>query len=149
METGSLQLHRLVQTILRAQSAAEEAEAAVRLVVPPDPWDNPSTWPEWRQLLPHALTATDVGRALDDAGDDVAWLLNVAATYLQTRGEPAARRLNEDTLARRRGVLGDEHPNTLTSAGNLAADLRALGQHEAARQLDEDTETRRRRASGI
>ncbi|MGH3800279.1 MAG: tetratricopeptide repeat protein, partial [Pseudonocardiaceae bacterium] len=55
-----------------------------------------------------------------------------------------ARRLNEDTLARRRRVLGEEHPDTLTSASNL----RALGQHEAARQLDEDTETRRRRAAG-
>ena len=32
--------------------------------------------------------------------------------------------------------MGDGHPNTLTSAGNLVADLRALGQHEAARRLD-------------
>lgn len=49
-----------------------------------------------------------------------------------------ARELNEDTLARRR-VLGDDHPNTLTSAANLAADLKNLGEHQAARELDEDT----------
>ena len=41
-------------------------------------------------------------------------------------------------------MLGADHPLTLTSASHLAADLRALGQHEAANQLDEDTETRRR-----
>jgi Tetratricopeptide repeat len=59
----------------------------------------------------------------------------------------AARRLDEDTLARLHRVLGKDHPHTLASASNLVADLRALGQHEAAHQLDEDTETRRR-ASG-
>ncbi|MGH3899652.1 MAG: hypothetical protein ACRDTA_15700 [Pseudonocardiaceae bacterium] len=41
-------------------------------------------------------------------------------------------------------MLGEDHPHTLNSAKNLAADLRALGQHEVARQLDEDTATRRR-----
>ncbi|MGH8965929.1 MAG: FxSxx-COOH system tetratricopeptide repeat protein, partial [Actinomycetes bacterium] len=155
--TGSLQLHRLVQAILRARSAADAAEpdlavAAVRLLrvaVPPDPWNNPGTWPQWRRLLPHALTATDAGRALDDAADDVAWLLNETARYLLTRGEPmAGLPLIERALELRRGVLGEEHPDTLTSANNLAANLRALGQYEAARRLDEDTLTRRRRVLG-
>jgi hypothetical protein len=36
--------------------------------------------------------------------------------------------LDEDTLARSRRVLGEDHPITLASAGNLAADLRALGE---------------------
>jgi hypothetical protein len=45
-------------------------------------------------------------------------------------------------------VLGEDHPNTLTSASNLAADLHALGEHAAARQLNEDTLTRRRRVLG-
>ncbi|MGH3812965.1 MAG: tetratricopeptide repeat protein, partial [Pseudonocardiaceae bacterium] len=157
VETGSLQLHRLVQAILRARSAAEAAEpdlavAAVRLLraaVPPDPWNNLDTWPQWRRLLPHALTATDAGRALDDAGDDVALLLNEAASYLQTRGEPAASLpLFERALKLRRGVLGEEHPDTLTSASNLARNLGALGQYEAARRLNEDTLARRRRVLG-
>ena len=41
-----------------------------------------------------------------------------------------ARALDEDTLTRRRRVLGDDHPDTLTSANNLATDLAALGEHE-------------------
>ena len=44
--------------------------------------------------------------------------------YLQVRA------LDEDTLARRRRVLGDDHPDTVISAHNLAADLRALGESE-------------------
>ena len=157
VETDSLQLHRLVQAILRSRSAGEAAEpdmtvAAVRLLhatVPPDPWNNLGTWPQWRRLLPHRLAATDASRALDHAGDDVAWLLDKTATYLLTRGEPTTSLpLVERALEFRRGVLGKEHLDTLTSANSLAADLRALGQHEEAHQLDEDTETRRRRAAG-
>ncbi len=111
--------------------------------------EQPGTWPQWRQLLPHALTTTDAGRALDDAGDDVAWLLNAAAGYLLTRGEPAASLpLLERALKLRRRVLGEDHPHTLNSANNLAVNLRELGQYEAARRLDEDTLARRRRALG-
>jgi hypothetical protein len=55
----------------------------------------------------------------------------------------AARRLNEDTLARRRRVLGEDHPDTLTWASNLARGLSALGEHTAAQQLDEWIRTRR------
>jgi hypothetical protein len=60
----------------------------------------------------------------------------------------AARELEEDTLARRRRVLGQDHPSTLRSAGQLADDLRNLGEHQAARELEEDTLARRRRVLG-
>ena len=38
-----------------------------------------------------------------------------------------ARILDEDTLARRRRVLGTDHPHTQESERNLAAVLRKLG----------------------
>ncbi len=60
----------------------------------------------------------------------------------------AARELDEDTLARRRRLLGEDHPSTLTSASNLAVDLHDLGETQAARELDEDTLARRRRLLG-
>ena len=74
----------------------------------------------------------------------------------QPRHRPAARwvstsrpaHLDEDTLTRRRRVLGDDHPDTLTSASNLAVDLHALGEYQQARALDEDTLTRPRRVLG-
>jgi hypothetical protein len=40
----------------------------------------------------------------------------------------AARDLDQDTLDRRRRVLGQDHPDTLASAANLAIDLRELGE---------------------
>ncbi|MGV9249791.1 tetratricopeptide repeat protein, partial [Streptomyces sp. NPDC003710] len=59
-----------------------------------------------------------------------------------------ARTLGEDTLTRRRRVLGEDHPDTLITASNLAVRLAALGQSEEARTLGEDTLTRRRRVLG-
>ncbi len=59
-----------------------------------------------------------------------------------------ARQVTEDTLARRRRVLGEDHRATLASATSLANDLRALGEIQAARDLDEDTLARYRRVLG-
>ena len=48
----------------------------------------------------------------------------------------------------RRDRFGDDHPDTLTSASNLALNLFELGEYQQARALDEDTLTRRRRILG-
>ena len=45
-------------------------------------------------------------------------------------------------------LKGEDHPDTLTSASNLANDLRALGEVQAARDLDQDTLDRKRRVLG-
>ncbi|MEU4919198.1 tetratricopeptide repeat protein, partial [Streptomyces parvus] len=47
-----------------------------------------------------------------------------------------------------RRVLGEDHPDTLSTAFNLAIDLAELGRTEAARDLGEDTLARRRRVLG-
>jgi Tetratricopeptide repeat len=60
----------------------------------------------------------------------------------------ADRALDEDTLLRRRQVLGEDHPYTLQSATSLAIDLRLLGDLQTARELDEDTLNRKRRVLG-
>jgi len=59
-----------------------------------------------------------------------------------------SRHLDEDTLTRRRRVLGQDHPDTLSSASSSAYHLRVLGEYQAARELDEDTLARRRRVLG-
>ena len=40
----------------------------------------------------------------------------------------AAQQIGEDILTRRRRTHGDDHPDTLTSASNLAANLHELGE---------------------
>jgi hypothetical protein len=159
VESVTLTLHRLLAAILRTQPHHQQAlpilaVGLLRAAVPADdPWDNPlgwpAGWPAWRQLLPHVLVATNPHRTLTGAEQDVAWLLDRAGLYLQSRGEPAlAQPLFERAWDLRRSQLGDDHPDTLESASNLAGDLWELGQYERARQLGEDTLTRCRRALG-
>ena len=54
----------------------------------------------------------------------------------------------KDILARRRRILGDDHPRTLASASDLGTVLRELGDYQAALELDQDTLARRRRVLG-
>ena len=155
----SLQLHRLVQAILREDPTRSTpttkdlttlARRLLRAAVLAEPWNNPASWPAWRQLLPHVLAVTDLTHPPDpDDALEVAWLLNRAATYLLTRGEPRpARALFQRAHQLCSDTLGEEHPDTLASAGNLAAVLQALGEYQQARDLTEDTLTRCRRVLG-
>jgi tetratricopeptide (TPR) repeat protein len=147
VEPTTLTLHRLLAAILRTQPRQHQElpALAVRLLRAAAPAENPwdTAWPAWRQLLPHVLVATDPHRDLAGVEEDVAWLLNRAAKYLQSQGEPTpARPLFERARDLCRSLLGDDHPDTLKSASNLVADLWVLGQYERARQLGEDTLTR-------
>jgi Tetratricopeptide repeat len=69
---------------------------------------------------------------------DLAWLGEVER----------ARELGEDTLARSRRVLGEDHPVTLGCAANLSLDLRAAGLSAEAERLFADTISRYRKTLG-
>ncbi|MDQ3765642.1 MAG: FxSxx-COOH system tetratricopeptide repeat protein [Actinomycetota bacterium] len=155
VEPATVQLHRLLAAILRAQPHQQQdlptlAVRLLRAAVPADdPWDNPPVWPVWRQLLPHVLVATDPHRTLTGAEENVAWLLDRAAEYLRVRaGFAPARPLFEHALCLRRSMLGEDHPDTLDTAGSLSFNLWELGQYEPARQLAEDTLARCHRVLG-
>jgi tetratricopeptide (TPR) repeat protein len=157
IDADHLQLHRLVQAILRARmDGTTDTNEIGRTVLgllcratPADPRRNPATWPAWQQLLPHIFATTEPGRDLDPNRQDVAWLLDGAATYLHARGEPrTALPLVERAFQLYRQALGDDDPNTMSSANNLAFVLRALGQYKRARQLDKDNLVRFRRLLG-
>ena len=156
---NGIQLHRIPAALLRARSqesdattAASWAATVVRLLsetAPADVRTDPGGWPLWRQLLPHVLTAAGRDDALDGVPAEATRLLDRAATYLLTRGElQAALAEYERAYKVRRERLGDEHPDTLTSASNLALNLWWLGEFQRARVLDEETLTRRQRILG-
>ena len=92
----------------------DRGPAAATRRCPQDVWNNPAVWPRWQQLLPHVLAAVDPDRPLDDVPDEVSWLLDRAASYRQTRGEPrAALPLFERAYActvRRAGRRPPRHP---------------------------------------
>jgi tetratricopeptide (TPR) repeat protein len=154
-----IQLHRIPAALLRARSQATDVTAAagwaaivVRLLektAPDNVLFDPGGWPLWRRLLPHVLTAAGRDEALDAVPAEATGLLDQAATYLLTRGEVrAAVAVYERAYDVRRDTFGDDHPDSLTSASNLALNLFALGEYQRARALDENTLARRRRILG-
>ena len=156
---GGIQLHRIPAALLRARSQGSTGTAdggwaatVVRLLdrtAPGRVRSDPDGWPLWRRLLPHVLAAAARDAALDAVPADATRLLERAATFLLTRGEPlAAVAPFERAYGVRRDKFGDDHPDTLTSASNLALNLWYLGEFQRARALDEDTLTRRRRVLG-
>jgi hypothetical protein len=100
----------------------------------------------------HTLANRLYRQLYDRLGPDDGHALRAANTVARAMGhlgrQHEARELDEDTLARRRRILGGDHHETLISANNLAVDLRDLGDPRAARELDEDTLARKRRVLG-
>jgi tetratricopeptide (TPR) repeat protein len=152
-----IQLHRIPAALLRARSHGSDpakgwAATVVRLLdetAPDNVRIDPDGCPLWRLLLPHVLTAAGRDAALDTIPADATRLLNRAATYLLIRGDLlAAVAAYERAYDVRREKFGDDHPDTLTSASNLALNHCLLGEYQRARELDDNTLTRRRRILG-
>jgi tetratricopeptide (TPR) repeat protein len=150
-----LYVHRLLQAVVRAAEDADTERAwvatAVRLLRAgfPDRSSEVADWPECQRLLPHALVAADHGRRLDVESAGWLWLLHQVALYLRSRGQyRQALALYERALVGRKRVLGDHHPDTLTSLNDLADIRRSLGDFQGARQVFEQTSAARRRVLG-
>ena len=158
--TGTtLQTHRLVQALLRARlSAAEQtrtrraARELVATATPGDP-DDPASWPAYATITPHIQVLADL--TPDESADPntepepFRALLVAVTRYLRSSGQTnAGRHLGEAAHRRWARTLGDDHPDTLISANNLATSLWALGDLAGARALDEDTLARYRRMLG-
>jgi tetratricopeptide (TPR) repeat protein len=152
-----LQLHRLVQGALRRRYGisgdvgvtdrdSHPQSAAIRVLsagAPESIRGVPEAWPRWSVLLPHVLTATESAvPAMVSTGDAlalaVAWLLEAAASYLQTQGHfSGLKPLAERALSITEAVLGPDHPDVSIRLNNLALILRELGDPAAARPLAE------------
>jgi hypothetical protein len=79
--------------------------------------------------------------------EDHAALLHHVALHEAFRGDSrSARDVHEQVLDARRRLLGDGHPDTLSSMNNLAETLRGQGDLEGARDLHEQALDARRRA---
>ncbi|MFE4696377.1 NB-ARC domain-containing protein, partial [Streptomyces sp. NPDC056738] len=114
-------IHRLVQTVLRHSLTTapdtyppgrQEAERLAREAMP----DQDSDITRWESLLPHlfALAATTAPHLPTSA--QTADTYRDAAQYLSRQGRDAhAIPLHTATVARCEQVLGDTHPDTLTS----------------------------------
>jgi Tetratricopeptide repeat len=82
---------------------------------------DPADWPLWNALLPHIDALT--GHAPPGTDTAVtARLLNQTGLFLNDQGAPArAITYHQRAHTARVRVLGDDHPDTLTSRNNLAS----------------------------
>ncbi|MEV0681472.1 FxSxx-COOH system tetratricopeptide repeat protein [Actinosynnema sp. NPDC050436] len=139
---NALQLHRLVQTVLKNklnQSEQDEMRHAVHVLLvngdPGDP-DAAANWPRYAELLPHAL----VSRAVESKDKWVRVLvINLVRYLLRTGDFGAARDLAGQAREFWTEALGERDRDTLEISRRYAIALRRLGFAGEARALNERT----------
>jgi hypothetical protein len=151
--TDTIQLHRLVQAVIRAQLPNDQQTTMSHTVMgllaaahPGDP-DRPATWPAWTALGPHILHASTVANPKDSTG--IGHMVSQFCWHLVARGDyTGAHHIADDLYRNYLAAFGPDGRATLSSAANLATILRTLGQLQASFELCEDTLARNRRISG-
>ncbi|MEU4804491.1 FxSxx-COOH system tetratricopeptide repeat protein [Actinosynnema sp. NPDC023587] len=139
---NALQLHRLVQTVLKNKLSPAEQDTmrhAVHVLLvngdPGDP-DTAANWPRYAELLPHAL----MSRAVDSADKWVRVLVINLVRYLIRIGDwGGARDLAGQARSHWTGTLGENNRDTLEVTRRYAIALRRLGFTDEARTLNERT----------
>jgi tetratricopeptide (TPR) repeat protein len=152
----ALQEHRLVQALLRDRmSPAEQTRtrrAARALVATATPGDaeRPASWPRYAIITPHIQAlAPGQDEPADDEPESFRQLLLSVTRYLFSSAQYAAgRALVEGAYGRWSRTLGENHPETLQSATNLATFWWHLANKDRARALLADTLDRCRRQFG-
>nr|WP_157528020.1 FxSxx-COOH system tetratricopeptide repeat protein [Kibdelosporangium sp. MJ126-NF4]CEL17030.1 putative ATP /GTP-binding protein [Kibdelosporangium sp. MJ126-NF4]CTQ91740.1 putative ATP /GTP-binding protein [Kibdelosporangium sp. MJ126-NF4] len=140
---NTIQLHRLVQTVLKNQLSekdqGEMRHAVHVLLVNGDPDDPVSTdsWPRYADLLPHAT----MSKAVECQSD--AWVRRLIINlvrYLVSIGDYqvalsyARESMDQWTLA-----FGETHEDTLLMASQRSIALRRIGEYDESFELIEET----------
>ncbi|MFD7875890.1 tetratricopeptide repeat protein, partial [Streptomyces sp. NPDC059766] len=141
----TVSMHRLVQAVLQHHPTTEpgehppgrhEAEHLIRQALP----DQDDATEPWEELLPHVFAHAASIPPDSPASTETADTYEAAAQYLYRQGRDAHTvPLRTSTLAQRERVLGDSHPSTLISRGNLASAYQAMGDLGRAIPLHETT----------
>ncbi|XVS62382.1 FxSxx-COOH system tetratricopeptide repeat protein [Actinosynnema sp. CA-299493] len=139
---NALQLHRLVQTVLKNRLDNDE-QARMRhavhvLLVNGDPGDPDAStnWPRYAELLPHAL----VSKVVDCQDRWVRVLVMNLVRYLLNAGDfGGARDLAGQASESWRQSLGEREFDTLEITRRYGISLRRLGRIEEARALNQRT----------
>ncbi|MGH8967657.1 MAG: FxSxx-COOH system tetratricopeptide repeat protein, partial [Actinomycetes bacterium] len=143
--SNSIQVHRLVQAVIRAQ-LSEEEQAEARHVVhrilagarPDDdePIDNPANWPQFATIWPH-LGPSDARNCKEP---EARRLLIDRVRYLWKRGDfRTATTLCEELREIWRETLGERDIQYLYLCFHLSNILRTRGRYVEAKELDEFT----------
>jgi len=150
---NSLNVHRLVQVVIRERMTQEQQEDAchdVHLIlhgaIPRGSADDPASWPKFDQILPHLGPS----RAGACGNEETRQMLIDMVRYLWKRNDFGQAVARGEQLAKVWTTeLGADHWQLLYLQSQLANVLRSQGRYEAARQLDEEVLNRQRRAPAI
>ncbi|MGW8690443.1 FxSxx-COOH system tetratricopeptide repeat protein [[Kitasatospora] papulosa] len=152
--SNSIQVHRLVQAVIRAQLDEEEQREARHVVhrilagARPDddePIDNPETWPRFATIWPH-LGPSDARNCREP---ETRRLLIDRVRYLWKRGDVrTAGRLGDELRDTWRDMLGNQDLQYLYLCFHLSNILRTRGRFVEAKELDEVTLGRQREVLG-
>jgi tetratricopeptide (TPR) repeat protein len=145
---GSLDMHRLVQLVARKWlvmkgKMAEFAQHALKTVSDAYPYGEFETRELCLKYLPHAYavlgnesTGPSEGR---EEREERACLLHCVAGYFNYEGRwKEAKQYQIGAIKLRTDVLGEEHPDTLLSIGNLASTYSNQGRWKEAEELGVD-----------
>ncbi|MEE1752444.1 FxSxx-COOH system tetratricopeptide repeat protein [Streptomyces sp. SP18CS02] len=152
--SNSIQVHRLVQAVIRAQLSEEEQREARHSVhrilagARPDddePIDNPETWPRFATIWPH-LGPSEARYCKEP---ETRRLLIDRVRYLWKRGDwQTAWTLGSDLRDSWKEMLGNDDLQYLYLRFHLSNILRSQGRYVEATELDEVTLERQREVLG-
>lgn len=150
--SNTLQLHRLVQLVLRKRVMAPQVHARMRhgahqLLAALDPNDPESSrhWARYRELLPHAYAANVLD--CDDSWPRQLYI-NLMRYLFEYGDYEEAARLGMEARTRLTETLGPTHPQTLEVSSRLGLYLWALGRYDEASELNQRTLALRLQVSG-
>ncbi|MFD0209624.1 tetratricopeptide repeat protein [Streptomyces hirsutus] len=166
LESDTLTVHRLVQTVARTPDTAAgrradphrtpEAVEAARYratvllsgILPSEPRTNVTGWPLWRMLLPHIQALTDAADPTQDSTETNSVIYH-ASLFMRGQGliDQAIHYAERSADADAR-IHGPDHPDTLVSRDNLAGTYEAAGDLTRAIPLYEATLADRERVLG-
>ncbi|KAG9198301.1 hypothetical protein G6514_010270 [Epicoccum nigrum] len=137
----ALDVHRLVHQALRNRLQVQGrfmqwTQHTITQLLRVFPNDDHSNRSKWRRLLPHAQHALSHSLA-DDNGEgrsDLAW--KCAMTLYSDGRYKEAKELFVQVMQARKRMLGEEHPDTLSSTANLASACRNQGRWKEAEELE-------------
>jgi hypothetical protein len=138
----ALDLHRLVHHALREwlrkqNQLGKWTQHAIAQLLQVFPNSNHSSRSRWRRLLPHAKHALSHIVVSPEDSDRLGLVQKCAITLYSDGRWKEAEELGVQLMETRKRVLGEEHPDTLTSRHNLAFTLHSQARREKALALME------------
>lgn len=139
---STLQVHRLVQAIIRSRMTPAERDETCHDVhsillgaMPEGGTEDPKQWPKFDQILPHIQPS----RAVDCGNEETRQLLISMVRYQWRRNRfKQALELGSELEEKWAEELGHDHWQRLYLQSQLANVLRSQGYYEQAKKKDED-----------